>query len=183
NVTAASSTAVGQGASATAEGAVALGQGSVADRAQTVSVGAAGAERQVAHVAAGTAETDAANVGQVRSANAQTLSSANAYTDARVSAWEDDLLQVRGDVDQRFRSTDERINRQGAMSAAMLNMAVSAAGIRTDNRVGVGVGFQSGQRALSVGYQRAISDRATVTLGGAFSGDERSVGVGAGFGW
>jgi hypothetical protein len=34
-----------------------------------------------------------------------------------------------------------------------------------------------------VGYQRAISDRATVTVGGAFSGNDTSVGIGAGFGW
>ena len=43
--------------------------------------------------------------------------------------------------------------------------------------------FQNGESALSVGYQRALSDRATLTIGGAFSGDEKSVGVGAGFGW
>ena len=69
------------------------------------------------------------------------------------------------------------------MSAAMLNMATSAAGVRTENRVGVGVGFQGGESALSVGYQRAFGDRATVTVGGAFSSDDSSVGVGAGFGW
>jgi hypothetical protein len=36
---------------------------------------------------------------------------------------------------------------------------------------------------LSVGYQRAVSDRAAVTIGGAFSGQEKSAGVGVGFGW
>ncbi|MGL4690576.1 MAG: YadA-like family protein, partial [Stenotrophomonas maltophilia] len=45
------------------------------------------------------------------------------------------------------------------------------------------VGFQGGESALSLGYQRALSERATVTLGGAFSSDDSSVGVGAGFGW
>ncbi len=51
---------------------VALGSGSVATRGPTagsageVSVGAPGAERQITNVAAGTAATDAANVGQVR---------------------------------------------------------------------------------------------------------------------
>src|SRR5690606_15644432 len=87
-VSAASGTALGQGASVTAEGAVALGQGSVADRANTVSVGSVGNERQVTNVAAGTADTDAANVAQVKEARAyadsvgtQTLGAANAYTD------------------------------------------------------------------------------------------------------
>ncbi|MBV6811455.1 YadA-like family protein, partial [Xanthomonas euvesicatoria] len=48
---------------------------------------------------------------------------------------------------------------------------------------GAGVGFQNGESALSVGYQRAISPRATLTVGGALSGDDSSIGVGAGFGW
>ena len=194
SVSAASGTAVGQGASVTAEGAVALGQGSVADRANTVSVGSAGSERQIANVAAGTADTDAANVGQVNAATAQsrsytdtvatqTLSSANAYTDQQFAVWNDNFDAFRGDVERRFHEVDRRMDRQGAMGAAMLNMATSAAGVRTQNRVGVGVGFQGGESALSVGYQRAISERATITFGGAFSGDEKSVGVGAGFGW
>jgi autotransporter adhesin len=49
-----------------ADNAVALGGDSVADRANTVSVGGAGAERQVTNVAAGTEDTDAVNVGQLK---------------------------------------------------------------------------------------------------------------------
>ena len=105
------------------------------------------------------------------------------YTDSRVQAVADSFDVFKGEIDGRLRHMDRRIDRQGAMGAAMLNMATSAAGIRTQNRVGVGVGFQGGESALSVGYQRAINDRATVTFGGALSGDEKSVGVGAGFGW
>ena len=175
----ASSTAIGQGASATAANAVALGQGSVADRANTVSVGSEGNERQVTNVAAGTAATDAVNKGQLD----RGITTANSYTDSRVQAVADSFDVFKGEVDGRLRHMDRRIDRQGAMSAAMLNMATSAAGIRTQNRVGVGIGFQGGESAMSLGYQRAISDRATVTLGGAFSSDDASVGVGAGFGW
>jgi hypothetical protein len=47
----------------------------------------------------------------------------------------------------------------------------------------VGVGFSGGEEAMSIGYQRAFSDRATMTVGGAFSDSESSVGVGVGFGW
>ncbi|RYZ72309.1 MAG: hypothetical protein EOP91_08500, partial [Lysobacteraceae bacterium] len=198
SVTAASGTALGQGASVTAENAVALGQGSVADRANTVSVGSAGNERAITNVANGTAATDATNLGQVQAGDAatlaaantytnttatQTLTSANAYTDARFAAMDDNFENFRSETDRRFLDQDRRIDRQGAMSSAMLNMATSTAGIRTDNRVGVGIGFQGGEKALSIGYQRALSDRATITVGGAFSGDEKSVGVGAGFGW
>src|SRR3546814_5859237 len=95
----------------------------------------------------------------------------------RISDWSSDvcssdLAAFQGEIDHRLAEQDRRIDKQGAMGAAMLNMATSAAGIRTQNRVGVGVGFQGGESALSVGYQRAISDRAVITIGGAFSGDE-----------
>ncbi|MEP6906400.1 MAG: YadA-like family protein [Pseudoxanthomonas sp.] len=59
------SVAMGNGASASADNAVAIGAGSVADRADTVSVGSVGSTRQIINVAAGTATTDAVNVGQL----------------------------------------------------------------------------------------------------------------------
>jgi autotransporter adhesin len=49
--------------------------------------------------------------------------------------------------------------------------------------MGVGVGFQNGATAVSIGYQRAISDKATFTLGGAASSDDTSIGAGLGLGW
>lgn len=171
--------ALGDGAVANADNSVALGKGSVADRPNSVSVGSAGNERQLTNVAEGTADTDGVNKGQLD----RGVASANSYTDGKMGALNDSFEGLRGEVDGRLRNMDRRIDRQGAMSAAMLNMATSAAGVRTDNRVGVGVGFQGGESALSVGYQRALSDRATVTLGGALSGDDASVGFGAGFGW
>ncbi len=67
---AAYSTALGAGASATAANSVALGYNSVADRANTVSVGSVGNERQITNVADGTADTDAANMSQVRKVGA-----------------------------------------------------------------------------------------------------------------
>jgi autotransporter adhesin len=57
--------AIGGAAFASGANAVALGANSVADRANSVSMGAVGSERQVTNVAAGTASTDAANVGQL----------------------------------------------------------------------------------------------------------------------
>lgn len=59
---------LGHNAKVTGEGGVALGAGSVADRANAVSVGSKGAERQIINVAAGTADTDAVNVGQLKEA-------------------------------------------------------------------------------------------------------------------
>jgi hypothetical protein len=57
--------AVGGNATALAANSVALGSNSVADRTNTVSVGNDLTNRQITHLAAGTADTDAVNVGQL----------------------------------------------------------------------------------------------------------------------
>jgi autotransporter adhesin len=66
----ANSVAIGGAASASAANSVALGANSVADRANTVSVGSSTAQRQIVNLAAGTANTDAVNVGQLKGVTA-----------------------------------------------------------------------------------------------------------------
>jgi autotransporter adhesin len=181
NATGATGTAFGEGASATADGAVAIGQGSLADQANTVSVGSTGHERRVTNVAEGTAATDAANVAQVEASSARTLQSANAYTDGRMKAFSDQFTQLQDDVTLRLNHQDQRIDQQGAMSAAMLNMAINAAHSNSANgRIGVGAGWMNGESALSVGYSKQIGDRASFSLGGAFTSDDSSAGIGFG---
>lgn len=51
-----------------AHGGVALGEGSVANRANAVSIGSSSVQRQIINVAAGTAQTDAVNIGQLKGA-------------------------------------------------------------------------------------------------------------------
>ena len=65
----------------------------------------------------------------------------------------------------------------------MANVAASAAGVRTQNRFAASAGFIGGESALAVGYQRAISDRATVTISGAFAQGESGGTIGFGYGW
>ncbi|ONW53815.1 YadA family autotransporter adhesin [Burkholderia cenocepacia] len=60
--------ALGSRASATGNFSVALGGQSVADRDNSVSVGSATRQRQITNVAAGTANTDAVNLGQMQTA-------------------------------------------------------------------------------------------------------------------
>jgi autotransporter adhesin len=67
--------ALGSGASASAAGAVALGADSVADRANAVSVGAVGSARQIINVAAGSQDTDAVNMAQLKAMGANVDSS------------------------------------------------------------------------------------------------------------
>ena len=68
SATGADAAAIGGNAQASAGNSVALGANSVADRTNTVSVGAAGNERQITNVRAGTSDTDAVNVAQLKSA-------------------------------------------------------------------------------------------------------------------
>jgi autotransporter adhesin len=196
HVSAASGTAIGQGATVSADNAVAIGRGSVADQANTVSMGSAGSERRVTNVAAGTAATDAANVQQMQAGDAQTLASANTYTDTtatqtltRANSYTDSRLQLLDDqfsdlsneIGVRLGKQDERIDRQGAMSSAMTNMAINAANSRSPRgRVAVGAGWQNGESALSVGYSKSVGERASFSIGGAFSSDDQSAGVGFG---
>ena len=66
------------------------------------------------------------------------------------------------------------------MSAAMVNMAINAANSRSrTGRIGVGAGWQNGESALSIGYSKQIG-RASFSLGGAFSSDDTSAGIGFG---
>jgi hypothetical protein len=115
----------------------------------------------------------------------QTLSSAKAYTDQALANYvtTDSFDQYQQQVNARFHDQDKRIDRISAMSTAMVQMAASAAGIDTPNRVGLGVGNSGGESALSIGYQRALGKKATITIGGSVSGSESSVGAGVGFGW
>ena len=120
---------------------------------------------------------------EISSSNTATLNSAKAYTDNRVSGIESSVKQLRSDVTGMINQQNRLIDQQGAMSAAMLNMASSAGAVRTANRVALGIGTQNGEQAISVGYQRSVNDRTAFTLGGAATKDQSSFGIGLGFGW
>ncbi len=162
-----------------AKNAVVLGNDSASNRDNTVSVGAKGKERQIIHVANAVEDTDAVNYQQLKAAEKST----NNYTNERVNALNSAFNDYRMETEQRFHKVDERFNRQGAMTAAMMNMSSSAASVKGQNRVGVGAGFQGQEQAVSIGYQRIINDNTSLTIGGAFTKEESSGGVGVGFGW
>jgi autotransporter adhesin len=154
-----------------------------------------GAQGTALHnLAAGEVATDAANTGQVEQAldtaksyadagDRQTLARAQAYADQRLANVSLDLASFRREVDDRFRSVNNRVDAVGAMGTAMSQMAFSTQGIDTPNRVGVGVGGYHNQAALAVGFSRQLSSHASLTFGAAISGEETSGGVGLGVGW
>lgn len=135
---------------------MALGGGSVADQANTVSVGAAGAERRVVNVAAGTAPTDAANVGQV---TAQVQAEAAARTaavaaEASTRAAADVVLTNAISTESMTRQqailqVNQRVDLQSAATATLAaNLgAEQAARIAADNALATrldGFGAQLG---------------------------------------
>ena len=78
----------------------------------------------------------------------------------------------------------QRIAFSGTPGAAMMTMGASLSNIPgTENRIGAGTGYANGRSALSVGYQRALGQKANLTFGASTSGHDTSVGVGVGMGW
>lgn len=175
--------AIGNNINTSSKNAVVLGNDSTSTRDNTVSVGATDKERQIIHVAAGTQDTDAVNVAQMKQSNSKTLADANHYTDTGITNLENSFKDYSLQTENRFKEVDKRFERQGAMSAAMMNMAMSTSGLRGQNRVGVGAGLQGQEQAVAIGYQRMINDNASITISGALTKEESSGGVGVGFSW
>src|SRR5690606_29379944 len=135
-----------------------------------------------AHADAGDAATLTSAQAYADAGDAATLSSANAYTDQKFAAWNDSFDQFQQQTDQRFAQTDRRIDKIGAMGAAMTQMAVNAAiGGSPRGRVAIGVGTQGGQGAVSIGYGKRIGDRGSFSVGASFASGESSAGAGFGF--
>ncbi|MNL09196.1 Adhesin YadA precursor [compost metagenome] len=131
---------------------------------------------------AGDAATLTASQTHADAGDARTLTAALAYTDQRFAAVDDRMNALTADTDRRFSQQGQRIDRLGAMSSAQLSMAMNAGGgQRGRGRLAVGMGFQNGEEALSVGYGRRLATGVSFSIGGAFGrGGEKSGGVGFG---
>ena len=189
----ANAVALGSQAKVTQTGGVALGAGSVANTAAgkegyipvtatsqqaaairatnstegAVSVGDAskGVYRQITGVAAGTADTDAVNVAQLKGVNNQ-ITNVNKYVNK---------------VNERVQRTERR-----AYSGTALAMALSGAYLPSLNAgeqaVGVGVGTYRGYTAVGANY-KAISNSGNIGWGAGVSTTGKEVGFNAGVGF
>ncbi|MGE9659004.1 YadA family autotransporter adhesin, partial [Snodgrassella alvi] len=185
--------ALGSQAKVTQSGGVALGSGSVASTAAgkegyipvtatqqqaeairatkstegAVSVGDAskGVYRQITGVAAGTADTDAVNVAQLKGVNNQ-ITNINKYVNQ---------------VNDRVQRTERR-----AYSGTALAMALSGAYLPSLNAgeqaVGVGVGTYRGYTAVGANY-KAMSNSGNIGWGAGVSTTGKEVGFNAGVGF
>ena len=125
---------------------------------------------------------EAAIRGDMEAGDAATLSAANAYTDSKFAAVDFSGINDRfDDIEHRLGRQDARIDRNGAMAAAMMNMGTNIAGSNgRRGKLAVGVGFQGQRQAVSIGYGKKVGERTSFSLSGAFSGGERSAGLGFG---
>ncbi|WP_189615009.1 ESPR-type extended signal peptide-containing protein [Pigmentiphaga litoralis] len=171
----AQSTAVGADAKATASNSVALGSGSVADRSNSVSVGAVGAERQITNVADGVADTDAANLRQVKAISGDVTN---------VIAGKDGMFQVENSLARAkpaATGVDSVSGGAGALSAGAQATALgNAANASGSNATAVGNGaVASGTNTASLG-QGAVASGANASSFGqaAVASGANAVAVG-----
>lgn len=163
--------------------AVALGFGSIADRSNTVSVGSAGAERQIANVAAATTDTDAVNFSQLRNtaatvaealgggATGDALGQVSLPTYALDGASFNDVGSALSNIDGRtIANTDGLASLSGDLGAFTTNV--------TNQFTSVNQTLSD----LSAGLDNAALydgiDRASLTFGGASGTQLRNVAAG-----
>jgi len=170
------SVAIGSGAQATGANAVALGQGSFADRDNSVSVGTTGGERQVTNVAAGTATTDAVNVGQLNDSIAAAVGPLPAGTTAKDY------------TDQRIAGVQSQINDvakgaySGVAAATALTMIPDVDKGKTLS-FGVGASTYKGYKAVALGGTARITENIKVKAGAGMGSSGTTVGIGAAYQW
>lgn len=180
----AGSVAVGNGASASAGNSVALGAGSVAsvgaqsgytaaygqtgasNSAGEVSVGSSGSERKITHVADGSDDHDATNVGQLKNGVNYAIDQSKSYTDQKIQ----NITNVAGS----FRANNS--NNLADPSASGANSAAGGAGSTAAgaNSTALGNGSQAqADNSVALGAGSVANRANTVSVGAA--GAERQV--------
>lgn len=146
------SVAIGGGAQAALANSVALGANAVADRANSVSVGSFGNERQITHVAAGSADTDAVNLGQLNDAISQ-------IANVQISGVPTPFVSANGDA------TAEAASATGTHATAVGAAAVA----NGDQATALGGGAQSNAAATTAVGAQAVANSANASAFGTGS--------------
>ncbi|MCL9668269.1 YadA family autotransporter adhesin, partial [Rosenbergiella epipactidis] len=207
------SIALGTNATASSANSVALGSNSVADRENSVSVGSSGKERQITHVAAGTEDTDAVNVKQLKSSEkgsvryASNQDGSTNYSQVTLGDGQTpttlsnvapgtsgtdavNVNQMKQGLANANRYTDHAVGevRKDAFSgvaAAIATANLPQSYVPGGSMTSVGLGSYQGQSALAVGVS-TVSDngRWVFKLSGTTSSrGDTGVGAGVGLQW
>lgn len=127
---------------------------------------------QIHNLAAGTANTDAANVGQVKQMNAQTLQSANNYTDTRIDG-----------LTQKIQRVKRQANAGIASALAVASIPQASPG---KSMIAGGVSEYNGQEGFAVGYShhwQFDDGRGVVVKAAATANTQGDAGFAAGAGY
>jgi len=148
---------------------------------------------QIHNLAAGSASTDAANVGQVQAAQQAAVSTADDYTDTQVQqvrSWAQSytdaqtaaaLHEANAYTDWKFSQLGEAVARVASEGAAAVAMSSN---FRGDDSLAAGSGWAGGHSALAVGYRHVLENgHVSFSMHGEVSGFERSLGAGMGYSW
>lgn len=184
-ITANNAVAIGSGAGVSAEGGVALGVGSVASTAAgalgygadgktdatwqatkgAVSVGGNGVTRQITNVAAGTEDTDAVNVAQLKNTN------------QRIDGVENQVISNTN----RINKLGSRVNKVGAGAAALA--ALHPMDFDPDDKLtfSAGYGNYAGENAAAIGAYYRPDEKVMFSVGGTVGNGENMVNAGISF--
>src|SRR5262249_23614598 len=113
-----------------------------------------------AHADAGDASTLAAANADADPGNPATRQNATAHTDSKVQAMSADISDRTGEVDVLEANGSKlggRLDRGGALSAAMSQMSSAGAANSNGSRVSAGFGNYHGKSAFAVGFQSNLS--------------------------
>ncbi|MEB0951061.1 YadA-like family protein [Citrobacter sedlakii] len=160
------STAIGTNSKATHTNSVALGYNSVTDRDNSVSVGSVGNERQITNVAAGTQNTDAVNVGQLK----EGVNNSYQYTNKKFN----DLKNMVDDQKDKLSA-----GVAGAMAMAGLPQPYQPGA----SMVGLAGGTYQGESALALGVSTISDNGKWVTKISGTTNSQGDVGAAVGVGY
>lgn len=184
-ISASNAVAIGNGASVSVEGGVALGVGSVASTAAgalgygadgktdatwqatkgAVSVGGNGVTRQITNVAAGTEDTDAVNVAQLKNTN------------QRIDGVENQVISNTNRINQ----LGNRVNKVGAGAAALA--ALHPMDFDPDDKLtfSAGYGNYGGENAAAIGAYYRPDEKVMFSVAGTVGNGENMVNAGVSF--
>ncbi|GAB2886303.1 hypothetical protein GCM10027093_21740 [Paraburkholderia jirisanensis] len=178
--------AIGGNAQASAASAVALGANAVADRANTVSIGTAGNERQLVNVAAGSFDTDAVNIAQLKGIAAGLGGGASVNADGTITqpsyAIDGNTYRTVGDA---LTNLDGRVTTNTLDIDNLTNVVNNIANTTADLRYFranslLADASATGSEAIAIGGNARASALNSVALGaGAVADRANSVSVGA----
>ncbi|SDN78082.1 Autotransporter adhesin [Pseudomonas jinjuensis] len=177
------STAIGSGAEATARNAVALGADSVADRDDSVSVGSKGKERQITNVKAGTADTDAVNVAQLKGVDQKITNVAGDVTDVKNDVKNIDNRVTKVENGEAGMFQVNQTSKPVAPKPTGVDAVAGGSGAEASGKNSVAIGTKSrssGENSVAMGNGSSATAKNSVALGTNSVADrENSVSVGS----